>query len=128
MISDFSLAFLRSTCQHFGGEDAFGFTPSEIGNRSLRSGAAMSLFLNNHSTAKIVTLGRWSSDAFLVYVRPQVLEWTNCMSTDMISFSSFLDVGFHNVASKSDPRTRRRILPLNGGAFAMEVPGFYLHD
>ena len=124
--SNFTPTFLRNTCQHFGAKETFGFDPSEIGNRSLRSGAAMALFLMNHSTAKIMILGRWSSDAFLVYIQPKVLEWTNCMSQDMISFSSFLDVGFYDVASKSDPRTRRRLLPLNGGG-AMEIPGFNLH-
>ena len=126
LTSNFTLTFLRNTCQHYGAKDTFGFGPSEIGNRSLRSGAAMALFLMNHSTAKIMILGRWSSDAFLVYIRPQVLEWTNCMSQDMISFTSFLDVGFYDVASKTDPRTRSRLLPLNGGG-AMQIPGFNLH-
>jgi hypothetical protein len=67
--------------------------PREIGNRSIRSGAATALFMKDHSTAKIMILRRWSSDAFLVYIRPQVLEWANNMSRDMVSFDSFLDVG-----------------------------------
>jgi hypothetical protein len=55
-----------------------------------------------------------SSDAFLVYIRPQVLEWTNNMSKDMIDFNSFLDVGFFDVAGASDPRTRTKLSTLNG--------------
>jgi hypothetical protein len=55
-----------------------GFGPLDIQNKSIRSGAAMAHFLMSHSMAKIMILGRWSSSAFLVYIRPQVLEWTTC--------------------------------------------------
>jgi len=63
----------------------------------------MALFLNDHSIAKIMILGLWSSDAFLVYIRLQVLEWANNMSCDMINFESFLEVGMYDITSKSDP-------------------------
>jgi hypothetical protein len=88
----------------------------------------MALFLKDHATAKIMILGRWSSDAFLVYMRPQVLEWTNNMSRDMVSFESFLDVGLYDVASTHDPRTRRRTIHLNGRNSVMELPTFHLQD
>ena len=42
----------------------------------------MSLFLMNYSVDKIMLLGCWSSDGFLVYIRPQVLEWTDHMAAD----------------------------------------------
>ena len=63
----------------------------------------------NHPVHKIMILGRWSSDAVLVYIRPQVLEWTNQMSSDMIHFDSFLDVTDPRRAQPSDPRTRQRL-------------------
>jgi hypothetical protein len=88
----------------------------------------MALFLKDHSTAKIMILGRWSSDAFLVYIRPQVLEWTNNMSRDMISFESFLDVGLYDIASAHDPRTRRKTTRLNGRHSTMQMPNFHLQD
>ena len=66
----------------------------------------MGLFLMNHPVAKIMILGRWSSDAFLDYIRPQVLEWTNQLSTDMIRNDSFFDAADSRKASPSDPRTR----------------------
>ena len=47
----------------------------------------MALFLQDHSTAKIMILGRWSSAAFLRYIRPQVMEWTADMSTQMVDTS-----------------------------------------
>jgi hypothetical protein len=125
---EFTLNLLRSTCAMFGGKSTFGFNPHEIGNRSIRSGAAMALFLKDHSTAKIMILGRWSSDAFLVYIRPQVLEWTNNMSRDMISFDSFLDVGLYDIASTHDSRVRRKTTKLNGRSSTMQMPTFHLQD
>ena len=101
--------FIRSTCTLGGGKPTFGYAANEIGTKSIRSGAAMSLFLMNHPVHKIMILGRWSSDAFLVYIRPQVLEWTNQMSSDMIHFDSFLDVTDPRRAQPSDPRTRQRL-------------------
>jgi hypothetical protein len=112
----------------FGGKSTFRFNPHEIGNRSIQSGAAMALFLKVHSTAKIMILGRWSSDAFLVYIRPQVLEWTNNMSRDMISFDSFLDVGIYDIASTQDSRVQRKTIKLNGHSSTMQVPTFHLQD
>jgi hypothetical protein len=101
--------FIRSTCTLGGGKSAFGYSPSEIGTKSIRSGAAMSLFLMNHPVHKIMILGRWSSDAFLVYIRPQVLEWTNQMSRDMIHIDSFLDATDTQRTPTTDPRTRQRL-------------------
>jgi hypothetical protein len=94
--ADFIRNLLRTTCSLFGGKDTFGFDPSEIGNKSLRSGAAMALFLNNHSPYRIMLLGRWKSLAFLAYIRPQVIEWTNNMSHDMINLHSFADLLSNN--------------------------------
>ena len=100
--------FIRSTCTIMGGKETFGFTADDIGTKSLRSGAAMSLFLTNHSVHKIMILGRWSSDAFLVYIRPQVLEWTDNMSDDMILHNNFWDATDSRKTTKEDPRTRTR--------------------
>ena len=61
----------------------------EIGTHSLRSGAAVALFLAHTSVLKIMILGRWSSAAFLRYIRPQVMEWTAGMSTAMLTNPDF---------------------------------------
>jgi hypothetical protein len=99
---------LRSTCRLCGGHKAFGFHDTEIGTHSLRSGGAMALFLNDHPVHKIMIFGRWSSDAFLAYIRPQVLEWTNNMSADMIKHDSFLDASDSRRTHREDPRLRRQ--------------------
>jgi hypothetical protein len=88
----------------------------------------MALFLKNHSTAKIMILGRWSSNAFLMYICPQVLEWANNMSRDMISFDSFLNVGLYDIATGDDPCTQRQLAPLNGRTSAVQIPAFNLHN
>jgi hypothetical protein len=87
----------------------------------------MSLFLANHSPAKIMIMGRWSSDAFLVYIRPQILEWTNNMSIDMIQLESFLNVSF-DMAASDDQRTRTLLSKtLNGRDQFITLPKFHLH-
>lgn len=101
------LLHLRSTCTLLGGAASFGYDASDIGTKSLRSGAAMALFLMDHSVTKIMLLGRWSSDAFLNYIRPQVLEWTNQLSRDMIHHNSFFDATDPRRDPPDAPRTRR---------------------
>jgi hypothetical protein len=99
---------LQVTCTALGGKDAFGYSASDIGTKSLRSGAAMTLFLMNHSTKCIMLLCRWKSAAFLVCVLPQVLEWMNDMSWDMIRHDSLLDVSDFNQADPALPQIRPR--------------------
>ena len=82
-------------CRNHGGFEVFGVNPDELGNKSIRSGAAMALVLSdkNYSNSKIMILGRWKSTAFMKYIRPQVLEWANNMLQDMTSTEDFLDLG-----------------------------------
>jgi hypothetical protein len=88
----------------------------------------MSLFLMDHSIAKIMILGRWSSDAFMVYIRPQVLEWTNNMSSDMIHTDTYFDATPRDRNSRDDPLTRRRLLQsFNGHDSVVVMPRFHLH-
>ena len=76
----FVRTLLRDTCRLYCGKPVFGFHPHEIGNKSIRTGAAMALSLLNHAPYHIQVLGRWRSNSFLDYIRPQVLEWTTNMS------------------------------------------------
>jgi hypothetical protein len=116
---------LRATCSTYGGKAEFGFNAHEIGTKSIWLGAAMSLFLMNNSSDRIMLLGRWLSKAFLAYMRPQVLEWTNNMSMDMTQADSFLDVGTFDQA---DSHTLR-ICPdrFHGPATALMIPLMHLH-
>jgi hypothetical protein len=58
----------------------------------------MGLFLANHSTKRIMLMGNWLSQAFLVYIHPQVIEWTNNMNHDMIRHSFTDMMGGFNMA------------------------------
>jgi hypothetical protein len=89
---------LRHTCATLGGKRVFGFDRMDIGTKSIWSEAAMGLFLANHSTERIMLMGRWLSQALLVCIRPQVIEWTNNMSSDMIRLDSFTAASRFNMA------------------------------
>jgi hypothetical protein len=86
----------------------------------------MALTMKDHSTANIMI--RWSSDEFLVYIRPQVLEWANSMSRGMVSFDSFLDVGLFDRAAPTDPRTRQHVHQLNGHGAIVPMEAFNMMD
>jgi hypothetical protein len=71
----------------------------------------MALLAMDNSTAWImILLGRWALDAFLVYIRPQVLKWFSNMSIDMIQDDSFFDATDVSQADTDDCRTRRSLL------------------
>ena len=88
-------------------EENLGFSVNEIGTHSIRSGAAMSLFLGGVQTFSIMMIGRWSSDAFLKYIRKQVEKFTHNSSKRMLKLESFFTTpNFVPLASSSDTRTR----------------------
>jgi hypothetical protein len=99
----FLLNLIQTTCRDFGDKKSFGFHYKDIGTHSLCSGGAMALFLHDHPVHKIMIFGRWSSDAFLAYIQPQVLEWTNNMSRDMIRHDSFLNASDTRRTHREDP-------------------------
>ena len=51
-----------------------GFKAKDIGTHSVRSGAAMAMFLDNVPIFLNMLARRWSSDAFLKYTRKQVMD------------------------------------------------------
>lgn len=81
--------FLRLTCKSKP-DMFFGYNSSQISTHSLRSGAAMALFLADEHPYRIMLLGRWLSCAFIDYIRPQVMNWSCSMSGRMLKYESFL--------------------------------------
>jgi hypothetical protein len=116
---------LRATCSTYGGKAEFGFDAHVIGTKSIWSGAAMSLFLMNNSSNRIMLLVRWLSKAFPAYIHPQVLEWMNNMAMDMTQADSFLDVGTFDQANSDTPRIRPD--RFHGPDAALVIPRMYLH-
>jgi hypothetical protein len=71
------------------GPDKLGCTSDQIGLHSARSGAAMAMYLAGVPVFTIMLLGRWSSDAFLHYIRKEVQEFSNSVSSKMIISEKF---------------------------------------
>ncbi len=71
------------------GETKHGINQSEIGSKSIRSGAAMAMYLAGTPVFSIMLVGRWPSTAFLKYIRKQVQEFSHGISSKMIEIQSF---------------------------------------
>jgi hypothetical protein len=102
-----NIAALRAACTSIG-STTLGFELTEIGTHSLRSGAAMEMYLAGVPVYTIMLIGRWSSDAFLRYIRRQVEQFSKGVSKQMIQFCSFRAVPdiAPRVVSTEDPRQR----------------------
>ena len=90
------------------GEDSLGFKAHQVGTHSIRSGAAMQMYLGECPVYTIMLIGRWSSDAFLRYIRKQIEQFSHNVSKRMIIFTSHRhipDMAPVRV-SQMDPRQR----------------------
>ena len=96
---------LRSAVKAIG-KDTLGFEPSEIGTHSIRSGAAMAMYLAKVPTYTIMIIGRWSSDAFLRYIRKQVEGFSSNISTLMLDQERFFTTP-NVIPTTSSTDTRR---------------------
>lgn len=56
------------------GEEDLGVKPKDIGLHSLRASYALILALMGAEDSKIMLLGRWKSDAFLKYIKRQIIK------------------------------------------------------
>jgi hypothetical protein len=74
------------------GENHLGFTVEELGTHSIRSGAAMAMHLAHVPSYTIMLIGRWSSDAFLRYIRVQVMQFAQNVSGRMITNQDFYSI------------------------------------
>ena len=79
------------------GKSILGFTKDEIGLHSIRSGGAMAMFLSGVATIIIMRIGRWSSEAFLEYIREQVEQFTLGVSKRMLQFEHFNTINSSSV-------------------------------
>ena len=74
------------------GEENLGFGKDDVGLHSIRSGGAMAMFLSGTSVIVIQRVGRWSSEAFLEYIRDQVETFTLHVSKNMIQYEQFFNL------------------------------------
>ena len=71
------------------GEEKLGFQKEDVGTHSIRSGEAMAMYLGECPVFMIMLIGCWSSDAFLRYIRKQVMEFSQNMAKKMLSCQNF---------------------------------------
>ena len=119
------------------GEHKLGFKTTDIGTYLIRSGAAMAMYLDEVPVYTIMLIGRWSSDAFLLYICKQVEQFSHKVSTWMIRNLEFSHIPSKKLSvDQQDPRTRNHRVNfqtrLNMGSQALRViltsPSFSLHS
>ena len=103
--SDHVRQVLRGAAALFG-EDRLGFTIKDIGIHSIRSGTAMSMYLDNVPDYTITIIGRWSNDVFLRYIRKRLEQFSHNVSSRMIKHPHSYHIPTFNPQSRRlDPRT-----------------------
>lgn len=108
-----TIILLRSSAKHHSND--VPYKPEDIGSHSLRSGAAVALFLSGVDPVDIMLTGRWSSDAFLLYIRPYIVEMAKDLSSRMIQSNSYTLPNSENQTSNNRNRERRPDDPLMAG-------------
>ena len=83
------------------GSDQLGHDPRDIGLHSIRSAAAMAMILSGVPNYMVMLIGRWKSDAFLIYIRKQVAEFTKSVSQKMITTTTFFHPPANTIAFTS---------------------------
>jgi hypothetical protein len=91
------------------GEEELGFNKDDIGLHSIRSGGAMAMFLSGISVIIIQRVGRWSSEAFLEYIRDQVESFTMGVSNKMLQYEEFFSLDQRKDDSIKEPITDERL-------------------
>ncbi len=89
------------------GKARLRFKKEDIGTHSIRSGAAMAMYLRECPIFMIMLIGRWSSDAFLHYIQKQVMEFSQNVAKKMFSCQNFWHIpNIHMRIPSDDPCIR----------------------
>jgi hypothetical protein len=79
----------------------------DVSTHLIRSGAATATYLGECSVFMIMLIGRWSSDAFLRYIREQVMEFSQNAVKGMLSCQNFRHIpDAHTRVAPDDLRIR----------------------
>jgi hypothetical protein len=89
------------------GKAHLGISKEEIGTHSIRLGAAMAMCLGKCPVYTIMLIGRSSSNAFLWYIRNQVVELSHNLSKRSLTFQNYRHVpNFDHWVSANNPLVR----------------------
>ncbi len=106
------IATMRDEVQAIG-EDVLHIEKSKIGMHSIRSGAAMAMFLSNCSVCLIMMIGCWSSNAVLRYIRKQVEQFSHNVSLKMAKQMFHRHIPTYTSPSVPNHHPRQRNHPNN---------------
>ncbi len=85
-------------------EAHLGIAKHEIGTHSIRLGTAMAMYLGECPVYTIMLIGQWSSNAFLWYIRKQVMEFSHNVSKRMLTFQNYCHIpNFAHQVSANNP-------------------------
>ncbi len=89
-------------------EVKLGIKKDNVGTHSIRWGVAMLMYLGECPVFMImITIGRWSSNAFLRYIRKQVMNFSQTVARRMLSCQNFRHIpDIHMRVQQDDPRIR----------------------
>jgi hypothetical protein len=89
------------------GEVKQGIKKEDIGTLLIRLGAAMVMYLGECPVIMIMLIGRWSSNAFLRYIRKQVMEFSQNVAKRMLLCQNFRHIpDIHTRVQQDNPRNR----------------------
>jgi hypothetical protein len=71
------------------GEVKLGIKKEDVGTSLIRSGMAMAIYLGECPVFMIMLIGCWSSDAFLRYIRKQVMEFSQNVAKRILLCQNF---------------------------------------
>jgi hypothetical protein len=114
---------MNALCNALGaiGETRLGIAKHELGTHSIRSGAAMAMYLGECPVYTIMLISQWSINAFLWYIRKQVMEFSHNVSKRMLTFQTFRHIpNFDYQVSANNPRVRN---DLNNAKMRRNVGG-----
>jgi hypothetical protein len=99
------------------GKDTLGFLPTKIGLHSARSRAAMAMYFSGTPVYTIMLLGRWSSNAFLKYIRKQIKEFSKGVSKKKLTKEKFFTIPSSNNNNQSKRQSSNNYHQNNGLCF-----------
>ena len=87
--SDTAITQVQQLATDIGQDQLAGHDPQDIGLHSIRSAAAMAMILSGVPIYMVMLIGQWKSDAFIIYIREQVMELMKSVSQKMITTTTF---------------------------------------
>jgi hypothetical protein len=89
------------------GETCLGISKQEMGTHSIRSRAAMAMYLGKCPMYTIILIGQWSSNAFLHYICKQFMQFSHNVLKKILCFKNYQHVlNYDHRIAANDPRVR----------------------